>query len=417
MKKLIILNPYWIFLTKSECCFQRGMRQPKDAIQREVFAVGNASASLYSFHIPGAQGKLACMLYSAGSDREYPTIIFTHGFPGHEKNAALAQLLRKAGFHVLIFYYAGCWGSEGVFSFAGSIRDTVDVIDFLMADETYHIDRRHLFLLGHSFGAPVIARAMEQRPFIYGAVFLMPYDLGRLYKMSRSDPELEASLLNLLQEGAEFIPNTSCQQFYQEIQENPDYYSYFPLMGMLAQKPIYWVSCKNDDQASEKIHTLPFMERLKQDPNNRILWHSYDTDHYFSNMQERLAGEITCFIEAAIAKDEAVWLDDAAFQERLTSILTQEFRTITSGQAAQRFHISKPYFCAMVKKVTGTTFSQLLLRHRMELAGQILTSGTSPVAAIADYLGYSDASYFEKVFKKYYGCPPAEFRRAGTHST
>ena len=417
MKKLIILNPYWFFLTKSECCFQRGMRQPKDAIQREVFAVGNASASLYSFHIPGAQGKLACMLYSAGSDREYPTIIFTHGFPGHEKNAALAQLLRKAGFHVLIFYYAGCWGSEGVFSFAGSIRDTVDVIDFLMADETYHIDRRHLFLLGHSFGAPVIARAMEQRPFIYGAVFLMPYDLGRLYKMSRSDPELEASLLNLLQEGAEFIPNTSCQQFYQEIQENPDYYSYFPLMGMLAQKPIYWVSCKNDDQASEKIHTLPFMERLKQDPNNRILWHSYDTDHYFSNMQERLAGEITCFIEAAIAKDEAVWLDDAAFQERLTSILTQEFRTITSGQAAQRFHISKPYFCAMVKKVTGTTFSQLLLRHRMELAGQMLTSGTSPVAAIADYLGYSDASYFEKVFKKYYGCPPAEFRRAGTHST
>nr|WP_326189568.1 alpha/beta fold hydrolase [uncultured Oscillibacter sp.] len=379
--------------------------------------MGNASASLYSFHIPGAQGKLACMLYSAGSDREYPTIIFTHGFPGHEKNAALAQLLRKAGFHVLIFYYAGCWGSEGVFSFAGSIRDTVDVIDFLMADETYHIDRRHLFLLGHSFGAPVIARAMEQRPFIYGAVFLMPYDLGRLYKMSRSDPELEASLLNLLQEGAEFIPNTSCQQFYQEIQENPDYYSYFPLMGMLAQKPIYWVSCKNDDQASEKIHTLPFMERLKQDPNNRILWHSYDTDHYFSNMQERLAGEITCFIEAAIAKDEAVWLDDAAFQERLTSILTQEFRTITSGQAAQRFHISKPYFCAMVKKVTGTTFSQLLLRHRMELAGQMLTSGTSPVAAIADYLGYSDASYFEKVFKKYYGCPPAEFRRAGTHST
>ena len=220
-----------------------------------------------------------------------------------------------------------------------------------------------------------------------------------------------------MQEGAEFIPNTSCQQFYQEIQENPDYYSYFPLMSMLAQKPIYWVSCKNDDQASEKIHTLPFMERLKQDPNNRILWHSYDTDHYFSNMQERLAGEITCFIEAAIAKDEAVWLDDAAFQERLTSILTQEFRTITSGQAAQRFHISKPYFCAMVKKVTGTTFSQLLLRHRMELAGQMLTSGTSPVAAIADYLGYSDASYFEKVFKKYYGCPPAEFRRAGTHST
>ena len=142
------------------------------------------SASLFTFCIQGWQGKLPCMLYSAGTDQDYPTIIFAHGFPGHEKNAALAQLLRKAGFHVLIFYYGGSWGSEGVFSFAGSIRDTLAVIDYLMADTNYHIDRRHIFLLGHSYGAPVIARAMEQRPSIFGGIFLMPYDLGRAYLMS-----------------------------------------------------------------------------------------------------------------------------------------------------------------------------------------------------------------------------------------
>ena len=52
------------------------------------------SASLFTFCIQGWQGKLPCMLYSAGTDQDYPTIIFAHGFPGHEKNAALAQLLR-----------------------------------------------------------------------------------------------------------------------------------------------------------------------------------------------------------------------------------------------------------------------------------------------------------------------------------
>lgn len=66
--------------------------------------------------------------------------------------------------------------------------------------------------------------------------------------------------------------------------------------------------------------------------------------------------------------------------------------------------------------MTGTTFSQLLLRHRMELADQMLTSSTMPVAAIADDLGYNDVSYFEKVFKKYHGCSPAEFRKMGTQS-
>lgn len=54
------------------------------------------SASLFTFCIQGWQGKLPCMLYSAGTDQDYPTIIFAHGFPGHEKNAALASAIAKS---------------------------------------------------------------------------------------------------------------------------------------------------------------------------------------------------------------------------------------------------------------------------------------------------------------------------------
>lgn len=73
------------------------------------------SASLFTFCIQGWQGKLPCMLYSAGTDQDYPTIIFAHGFPGHEKNAALAQLLRKAGFHVLSSIMAAHGAVRGCF--------------------------------------------------------------------------------------------------------------------------------------------------------------------------------------------------------------------------------------------------------------------------------------------------------------
>lgn len=374
------------------------------------------SASLFTFCIQGWQGKLPCMLYSAGTDQDYPTIIFAHGFPGHEKNAALAQLLRKAGFHVLIFYYGGSWGSEGVFSFAGSIRDTLAVIDYLMADTNYHIDKRHIFLLGHSYGAPVIARAMEQRPSIFGGIFLMPYDLGRAYLMSRTNSKVSKGLMQLLQEGAEILPDTSSEQLYQEIQKQPDNYSYFPMVKFLSQKPIYWASCKNDEQAPENVHTRPFMELLKKYPRNRILWHSYDTDHYFSDMQERLAREIACFIEKTMEQEGASWLEPSVFRERLWQMIATEFQTITSSQAASRFHISEPYFCSIVKKSTGTTFSALLLKQRMSLAVQLLETGAMPVTAIAEYLGYSDPAYFEKVFKKYYQQSPSDFRRVDTEA-
>ena len=348
--------------------------------------------------------------------KDYPTIIFAHGFPGHEKNAALAQLLRKAGFHVLIFYYGGSWGSEGVFSFAGSIRDTLAVIDYLMADTNYHIDRRHIFLLGHSYGAPVIARAMEQCPSIFGGIFLMPYDLGRAYLMSRTNSKVSKGLMQLLQEGAEILPDTSSEQLYQEIQKQPDNYSYFPMVKFLSQKPIYWASCKNDEQAPENVHTRPFMELLKKYPRNRILWHSYDTDHYFSDMQERLAREIACFIEKTMEQEGTSWLEPSVFRERLCQMIATEFQTITSSQAASRFHISEPYFCSIVKKSTGTTFSALLLKQRMSLAVQLLETGAMPVTAIAEYLGYSDPAYFEKVFKKYYQQSPSDFRRVDTEA-
>ena len=290
------------------------------------------------------------------------------------------------------------------------------VIDYLMADTNYHIDRRHIFLLGHSYGAPVIARAMEQRPSIFGGIFLMPYDLGGAYLMSRTNSKVSKGLMQLLQEGAEILPDTSSEQLYQEIQKQPDNYSYFPMVKFLSQKPIYWASCKNDEQAPENVHTRPFMELLKKYPRNRILWHSYDTDHYFSDMQERLAREIACFIEKTMEQEGTSWLEPSVFRERLCQMIATEFQTITSSQAASRFHISEPYFCSIVKKSTGTTFSALLLKQRMSLAVQLLETGAMPVTAIAEYLGYSDPAYFEKVFKKYYQQSPSDFRRVDTEA-
>ena len=244
----------------------------------------------------------------------------------------------------------------------------------------------------------------------------MPYDLGRAYLMSRTNSKVSKGLMQLLQEGAEILPDTSSEQLYQEIQKQPDNYSYFPMVKFLSQKPIYWASCKNDEQAPENVHTRPFMELLKKYPRNRILWHSYDTDHYFSDMQERLAREIACFIEKTMEQEGTSWLEPSVFRERLCQMIATEFQTITSSQAASRFHISEPYFCSIVKKSTGTTFSALLLKQRMSLAVQLLETGAMTVTAIAEYLGYSDPAYFEKVFKKYYQQSPSDFRRVDTEA-
>ena len=81
-------------------------------------------ASLYAPAVYGPAGRILCTVYTAEGNGPHPVLIFTHGYPGHEKNLDLAQSLRRTGFSSVIFFYRGCWGSEGDFSFEGSFEDT-----------------------------------------------------------------------------------------------------------------------------------------------------------------------------------------------------------------------------------------------------------------------------------------------------
>ncbi len=71
-------------------------------------------------------------------------------------------------------------------------------------------------------------------------------------------------------------------------------------------------------------------------------------------------------------------------------------------------HLSKVF-----KLETGEMLSDYLLRIRLERAVQLLKSSELRIFEIAAQVGYLTTSYFIKVFKKYYGVTPQEYRNAG----
>jgi two-component system response regulator YesN len=71
-------------------------------------------------------------------------------------------------------------------------------------------------------------------------------------------------------------------------------------------------------------------------------------------------------------------------------------------------HLSKVF-----KLETGEMLSDYLLRIRMERAVQLLKGSELKIFEIAAEVGYLTTSYFIKVFKKYYGITPQEYRTAG----
>jgi len=84
---------------------------------------------------------------------------------------------------------------------------------------------------------------------------------------------------------------------------------------------------------------------------------------------------------------------------------------VSLRQMARLAHLSPQYFCRFFKAVTGNTLTEYVLRMRVDLAMEFLSSSAMSVTEIAYAAGFSSHSYFDRVFKRLKGVTPQEYRR------
>ena len=73
--------------------------------------------------------------------------------------------------------------------------------------------------------------------------------------------------------------------------------------------------------------------------------------------------------------------------------------------------VSPGYLSAVFKKETGKTLTKYITRKRMKHAAHLLTTTHLQVQTIAMHCGILDVQYFSKLFKKYAGVSPLEYRQ------
>lgn len=83
---------------------------------------------------------------------------------------------------------------------------------------------------------------------------------------------------------------------------------------------------------------------------------------------------------------------------------------------SEKFGFNVNYFSGLFKKYTNMTFSEYLLNVRMRHAQELLKKNTFRIYEISEKIGYKDAKYFIRVFKKTFGMTPDEFRRLHSHN-
>ncbi len=80
---------------------------------------------------------------------------------------------------------------------------------------------------------------------------------------------------------------------------------------------------------------------------------------------------------------------------------------------AEAQNVSASYLSWLFKQETGETLTDHVNKKRVKLATKLLETTNLQIQTIAQYCGILDVQYFSKVFKKYVGKSPKEYRESG----
>ncbi|MBR2860351.1 MAG: AraC family transcriptional regulator [Clostridia bacterium] len=96
--------------------------------------------------------------------------------------------------------------------------------------------------------------------------------------------------------------------------------------------------------------------------------------------------------------------------ETIKYILNNYNEPLSLRALADKANFSVSQFANLFKKRTGVSPMHYITITRLEHAKYLLEQTSHPIKKIIEEVGFLDSSYFSKMFKKYYGSTPLEYR-------
>lgn len=96
--------------------------------------------------------------------------------------------------------------------------------------------------------------------------------------------------------------------------------------------------------------------------------------------------------------------------ERMKAYIQEHYRSkITKEHLGDCIGRSPNHAATLFRRMTGQTISEYTHSVRMRTAAYLLTDSLLLVTEIAEYLGYSDVSYFQRIFRRTTGQSPSAY--------
>ena len=98
------------------------------------------------------------------------------------------------------------------------------------------------------------------------------------------------------------------------------------------------------------------------------------------------------------------------FVMQILAYVEEHYRNGELSELAERMHYDLYWLSKEIRKRTGKTYTELVQDKRLKQAAYLLKNTGMPVTDIAIEIGYSNISYFHRIFQKRYHMTPKKYR-------
>lgn len=95
----------------------------------------------------------------------------------------------------------------------------------------------------------------------------------------------------------------------------------------------------------------------------------------------------------------------------LVKYIGENSDSVTLESLARQFNYHPQSLSRIIKQQTGSSFQKFFTDIRLEQAARLLCESSEPVAEIIRKVGYSNRTWFNKMFQQKFGVSPGEYRK------
>ncbi|MBO3444867.1 PocR ligand-binding domain-containing protein [Clostridium sp. CCUG 7971] len=156
---------------------------------------------------------------------------------------------------------------------------------------------------------------------------------------------------------------------------------------------MYQNSIKNETKVDSNIfsgYSIQNIENVKREISNVMIDAYTDRKTYSNEKMSRISSTI---------------------KPAINYIYENKSENVSVEKMAKICHISPSYFSRLFSKEMGDNFSNYISRLKIEWSKSMLEETEISVNQISEELGFNEAGYFIKIFRKYEGITPSVYRK------